>query len=97
MPSMANLNALAEAGLKLIVGSRPKKAPGDMANYFHWNGNASHEGQLIATINPHHCRHAELMAARVDRGEEGRPHRLSKSGTLNADIAVARHAEACSS
>lgn len=82
MPSMANLNALAEAGLKLIVGSRPKKAPGDLTNYFHWNGNAFHDGQLTETIPPRHGCNAERVAARVDRGEAGKPHRLSKSGTL---------------
>ncbi|MBP2409908.1 IS1634 family transposase [Brachybacterium fresconis] len=54
MLSMANLNALAEAELKFIVGSRPKKAPGDLANHFHWNGDAFSDGQLIDTITPRH-------------------------------------------
>lgn len=36
----ANLTALDEAGLKFIVGSRQVKAPGDLANHFHWNGDA---------------------------------------------------------
>src|SRR5699024_10572197 len=54
MLSMANLNALAEAELRFIVGSRPKKAPGDLANHFHWNGDAFEDGQLIDTITPRH-------------------------------------------
>ncbi|WP_299305864.1 IS1634 family transposase [uncultured Brachybacterium sp.] len=54
MLSMANLNALAEAELKFIVGSRPKKAPGDLANHFHWNGDVFNDGQLIDTITPRH-------------------------------------------
>ena len=54
MLSMANLNALHDAGLKFIVGSRPKKAPGDLANHFHWSGDAFTDGQLIDTITPRH-------------------------------------------
>lgn len=50
MLSMANLNALAETELKFIVGSRPKKAPGDLANHFHWNGDVYNDGQLIDKI-----------------------------------------------
>lgn len=51
---MENLNAIDEAGLRFIVGSRPKKAPGDLANHFHWNGDAFTDGQLIDTITPRH-------------------------------------------
>lgn len=54
MLSMENLNAIDEAGLRFIVGSRPKKAPGDLANHFHWNGDAFTDGQLIDTITPRH-------------------------------------------
>lgn len=54
MLSMANLTALDEANLKVIVGSRPVKAPGDLANHFHWNGDAFEDGQLIDTITPRH-------------------------------------------
>ena len=54
MLSTANLTALDEAGLKFIVGSRQVKAPGDLANHFHWNGDAFEDGQLIDTITPRH-------------------------------------------
>ncbi|MCT1436911.1 transposase [Brachybacterium paraconglomeratum] len=50
----ANLAAQDEAGLKCIVGSRQVKAPGDLANHFHWNGDAFTDGQLIDTITPRH-------------------------------------------
>ena len=52
---MADLTALDEGvGLKFIVGSRQDKAPGDLANHFHWNGEAFTDGQLINTITPRH-------------------------------------------
>ena len=35
-----------------IVGSRPVKAPGDLAKHFRWHGNAFTDGQLIDTITP---------------------------------------------
>ena len=54
MLSTTNLTALDEAGLKFIVGSRQVKAPGDLANHFHWNGDAFEDGQLIDTITPRH-------------------------------------------
>lgn len=54
MLSTANLTALDEANLKFIVGSRQVKAPGDLANHFHWNGDAFSDGQLIDTITPRH-------------------------------------------
>ncbi|MFI8777821.1 IS1634 family transposase, partial [Brachybacterium paraconglomeratum] len=54
MLSMENLNAIDEAGLRFIVGSRPKKAPGDLANHFHWHGDAFTDGQLIDTVTPRH-------------------------------------------
>ena len=54
MLSTANLTALDEAELKFIVGSRQVKAPGDLANHFHWNGDAFTDGQLIDTITPRH-------------------------------------------
>ena len=52
MLSAANLRELDEADLKFIVGSRQTKAPGDLANHFHWNGDAFTDGQLIDTITP---------------------------------------------
>src|SRR5690625_6361383 len=54
MLSTTNLTALDEAGLKFIVGSRQVKAPGDLANHFHWNGDAFEDGQLIDTSTPRH-------------------------------------------
>lgn len=54
MLSTTNLTALDEAGLKFIVGSRQVKAPGDLANHFHWHGDAFQDGQLIDTITPRH-------------------------------------------
>lgn len=54
MLSATNLAALDEANLKFIVGSRQVKAPGDLANHFHWNGDAFTDGQLIDTITPRH-------------------------------------------
>ncbi|WP_047692216.1 IS1634 family transposase [Kocuria sp. ZOR0020] len=54
MLSTANLTALDDANLKFIVGSRQVKAPGDLANHFHWNGAAFEDGQLIDTITPRH-------------------------------------------
>src|SRR5699024_5524530 len=54
MLSMEYLNAIDEAGLRFIVGSRPKKSPGDLANHFHWHGDAFTDGQLIDTITPRH-------------------------------------------
>lgn len=54
MLSTANLTVLDEANLKFIVGSRQVKAPGDLANHFHWNGDAFEDGQLIDTITPRH-------------------------------------------
>ena len=52
MPSMADLQALHEAGLGFIAGSRPVKTPGGLAKHFRWHGNAFTGGQLIDTITP---------------------------------------------
>lgn len=54
MLSASNLSALDEAGLRFIVGSRQTKAPNDLANHFHWNGDAFEDGQLIDTITVRH-------------------------------------------
>ena len=40
MLSTANLNALNEAGVGFIVGSRTTRAPGDLEAHFHWHGDA---------------------------------------------------------
>jgi len=52
MLSAANLNALDEAGVCFIVGSRTTRAPGDLDAHFHWHGDAFTDGQLIDTITP---------------------------------------------
>ena len=52
MLSAANLNALDEAGVGFIVGSRTTRAPGDLEAHFHWHGDAPADGQLIDTITP---------------------------------------------
>ena len=50
MLSTANLEAIDEAGLRFIVGSRVTKAPHDLAKHFHWHGTAFADGQVIDTI-----------------------------------------------
>lgn len=56
MLSAGNLKDLDEAGLKFIVGSRVTKAPGDLANHFHWNGDVFTDGQTIDTVTPRHAK-----------------------------------------
>ena len=50
MLSAANLQAIDQAGLRFIVGSRLTKAPHDLAKHFYWSGNAFADGQIIDTI-----------------------------------------------
>ena len=50
MLSAANLDAINEAGLRFIVGSRVTRAPHDLAKHFHWHGTAFTDGQVINTI-----------------------------------------------
>ena len=50
MLSTANLEAINEAGLRFIVGSRVTRAPHDLAKHFHWHGTAFTDGQVIDTI-----------------------------------------------
>ena len=52
MLSVANLNALHEAGVGFIVGSRTTRAPGGLEAHFHWHGGAFTDGQLIDTVTP---------------------------------------------
>ena len=52
MLSAANLNALDEAGVGFIVGSRTTRAPGDLEAHFHWHGDAFTDGQVIKTLTP---------------------------------------------
>ncbi|SHE25561.1 Hypothetical protein ACGLYG10_1782 [Actinomyces glycerinitolerans] len=52
MLSAANLEALDQAGLGFIVGSRMTKAPADLDAHFAWHGDAFTDGQVIDTITP---------------------------------------------
>ncbi|CAM3192075.1 IS1634 family transposase [Actinomyces slackii] len=54
MLSAANLEALDQAGMGFIVGSRMAKAPVDLAAHFRWHGDALVDGQVIDTITPRH-------------------------------------------
>ncbi|WP_373560086.1 hypothetical protein [Rhodococcus sp. ACPA1] len=56
MLSAGNLKDLDDAGLKFIVGSRVTKAPADLANHFHWNGDVFTDGQIIDTVTPRHAK-----------------------------------------
>jgi hypothetical protein len=52
MLSAANLQALDEASLRFIVGSRTTRAPADLESHFHWNGDVFNDAQVIDTITP---------------------------------------------
>jgi hypothetical protein len=52
MLSSSNLQALDEAGLRFIVGSRVTKAPQDLESHFRWHGDLFADGQIIDTITP---------------------------------------------
>lgn len=52
MLSASNLQALEEAGLRFVVGSRQVKAPQDLASHFHFNGSAATEGQVVEVMTP---------------------------------------------
>lgn len=56
MLSAGNLKDLDDAGLKFIVGSRVTKAPADLANHSHWNGDVFTDGQIIDTVTPRHAK-----------------------------------------
>lgn len=62
MLSLANLEALHAAGLGFIVGSRPTKAPGDLAKHFTWHGDAFADGQVVDTITPRDATRAAATA-----------------------------------
>ena len=49
MLSATNLDAIEEAGLRFIVGSRMTKAPQDLAGHFHWHGSDATDGQIVDT------------------------------------------------
>ena len=50
MLSASNLEAIDQAGLRFIVGSRVTRAPHDLAKHFHWRGTVFADGQIIDTI-----------------------------------------------
>ncbi len=56
MLSAGNLKDLDDAVLKFIVGSRVAKAPADLANHFHWNGDVFVDDQVIDTVTPRHAK-----------------------------------------
>ncbi|EME67286.1 TnpB family transposase [Rhodococcus ruber BKS 20-38] len=56
MLSAGNLTDLDDAGMKFIVGSRVTKAPTDLTNHFHWNGDVFVDGQIIDTVTPRHAK-----------------------------------------
>ncbi len=64
MLSAGNLADLDAVGLKFIVGSRVTKAPADLANHFHWNGDVFVDGQIIDTVTPRHARSVANTAKR---------------------------------
>ena len=50
MLSGENLQAIADAKLRFIVGSRMTKAPYDLAKHFRWHGDSFTDGQIIDTV-----------------------------------------------
>lgn len=50
MLSLSNLQALDEAGLRFIVGSRMTKAPDDLAKHFHHHTDPPEDGDLVDTV-----------------------------------------------
>lgn len=64
MLSAGNLADLDGVGLKFIVGSRVTKAPADLTNHFHGNGDVFVDGQIIDTVTPRHARSVVNTAKR---------------------------------
>ena len=52
MLSAANLNALEDAGLSFIVGSRTSKAPKELEDHFGRRGNAIDDGEVVELARP---------------------------------------------
>jgi len=52
MLSATNLEALDQAGLEFIVGSRMTKAPADLDAHFRWHGDALADGQVTRHHHP---------------------------------------------
>lgn len=52
MLSAANLNALEDAGLSFIVGSRTSKAPKELEDHFGRRGNAIDDGEVVELTRP---------------------------------------------
>jgi len=52
MLSAANINALEDAGLSLIVGSRTSKAPKELEDHFGRRGNAIDDGKVVELTRP---------------------------------------------
>lgn len=85
--SASNLNALEDAGLHFIVGSRSSRAPYDLAEHFQAHGNAAEDEEIFETTR--------IMGA----GKDARSRRIvyqyefarakREERTLNAQIARA--------
>ena len=67
MLSATNLQALDDAGLRFIVGSRVTKAPHDLAKHFCWHGDHFTDAQIIDTIT---MRRTKPDPARLDTCDE---------------------------
>lgn len=49
---ISDMVIVADAGLRLIVGSRQTKAPTDLATHFQWNGDYAEDGHTVDTLTP---------------------------------------------
>ncbi|WP_166354302.1 IS1634 family transposase [Phytoactinopolyspora limicola] len=56
MLSADNLQALDDAGMRFIVGSKATKAPQDLAKHFRWHGTHHDDGQTVDTVTMRHGR-----------------------------------------
>lgn len=83
MLSKTNLEALEDAGLRFIVGSRLTKAPEDLAHHFHWHGDYAEDQQIVDTHTPRHGKHtATRLAHRVEPSWD--PHDDASAGSWRA-------------
>ncbi|EMY36013.1 TnpB family transposase [Arthrobacter crystallopoietes BAB-32] len=67
MLSNMNLQAVDDAGLRFIVGSKQAKAPQDLAAYFRWHGSHHDDGQTVDTIT---MRTKAADPSRIDKRAE---------------------------
>src|SRR5690625_1302476 len=50
--SLANMRAVVEATLLLMVGSRTSKATLELAHHVHWHGASARDGQIVDALTP---------------------------------------------